>query len=101
MSVSSRYLYLHQDKKFLTGDEVSVADAMTALELWPILRWAATGPHERLREWREAVFRLEAVKESGIEALDARPPLKSGQKNRRAKAPSSSKVQVNDLTKWT
>ena len=96
MSVS-RYLYSYQDKKFLTGDEVSVADAMTALELWPILRWAATDPsYARLREWHEAVFRLEAVKESGIEALDARP-LKSGQKNRRAKAPSSSKVQVNDF----
>ena len=90
---------MYQDTKFLTGDEVSVADAMTALELWPILRWASTGPYERLREWHAAVFRLEAVKESGIEALDVKPLNKSGQKTLRAKAPSSSKVQVNNLRK--
>ena len=75
-----------QGKKFLTGDEASVADAMTALELVPILNWAATERCERLREWHATVFNLEAVKESGISPLDERLS-KPGTKIRRCKDP--------------
>ena len=35
-----------QDTKFLTGNKASVADAMTALELLPIMNWMATERYE-------------------------------------------------------
>ena len=59
---------------------------MTALELVPILNWAATERCERLREWHATVFNLEAVKESGISPLDERLS-KPGTKIRRCKDP--------------
>ena len=76
-----------QGQKFLTGDDLTLADAMTALELWPIMKWAATEKYKRLREWHQIVFDLESIKDSGISLLSVDKPSKLSKQVRGSKVP--------------